>query len=551
MSDNENKPDLDRDKWSFWLIAVTAALTLVTFLLMVKLTFDLADGPPATNSRAVNRAIEATPVAEPEMAETGEVSAAQDSDGPTDEAGNADAAPAEPAPMRRANLAPSGEFVPPAPLPEITTHDDSFYDVPMLVRRVNNDLIRPYYAEREGLRVRYTTPTLSSFQPDMMYIPMDREGRVMLPWQTSNEGGPGLWGIFPGNELVLLDNYIYDFGVNAYYVRIHNLTNDLEGFMPLETLLAETEVVGDQLWEAIDLDRLFAASIVELEGMRIYAIQLPVDRNVIEQTLQAFEDPSQQVAVLGGGQNAGVHPVFAANSLQGVLAHYLEPETSEEQRARILQAAEAFFDNYVFPEADELAPGIISWPYEFPWNMNWGVRLDVPWYSAYANARFGEAAALMYRLTGEERYAQLARDAMAFVTTPLDEGGAEYEVSGFHFNMEYYYPVHGVPNTRVIDGEMIAVVSLYNAARLLEDSEMMRQFFRQGASLAMNLSLYEQEDGRLLFAAYVEQMPHQYQWVMWSNLMTLANIMKDRRFFEWAQGVRPHISDFWCESNGC
>lgn len=545
MSDNPNKPELDRDKWSFWLIAVTAALTLVTFLLMVKLTFDLADGPPATNSRAVNRAIEATPADNGMAAQP----AASSEDEPAGE-GDTELA-AQATPMQRASIAPTGAFIPPAPLPEVTTHDDNFYDVPMLVRRVNNDLLRPYYAEREGLRVRYTLPTLSNFQPDMMYIPMDREGRVMLPWQTSNEGGPGLWGIFPGNELILLDNYIYDFGVGAYYVRVHNLTTDIEGFMTLEALLAETEVVGDQLWEAEDLNRLFAASLVELESMRIYAIQLPTDLNEIERTLQAFEDPAMQNAVLGGGQPVGVHPVYAANSLQGVLTHYLEPETTEEQRARILEASEAFFDNYVFPNAEDVVPGVISWRYEFEWNMNWGVRLDVPWYSAYANARFAEASAIMYRLTGEERYAQLARDAMEFVTHPLTEGGAEYEVSGFHFPMEYHYPTHGVPNTRVLDGELIAVVSLYNTARLLGDSEMMRDFFRQGASLAMNMSMYEQEDGRLLFAMYVEQMPHQYQWVMWSNLMTLANIMKDRRFFELAQGVRPHISEFWCNANGC
>jgi len=60
-------------------------------------------------------------------------------------------------------------------------------------------------------------------------------------------------------------------------------------------------------------------------------------------------------------------------------------------------------------------------------------------------------------------------------------------------------------------------------------------------SLAMQLPLFQNADGSLSFAMYVEEMPDGYTWSVWSALQALSNIIKDRRFLDAAQRMEPHI----------
>jgi hypothetical protein len=157
----------------------------------------------------------------------------------------------------------------------------------------------------------------------------------------------------------------------------------------------------------------------------------------------------------------------------------------------------------------------------------------------------------MYRLTDEQRYRELAQKAARYIGLPVEQGGAEYEVSGFRLPAEYVYSFKDTPNIRVLDGELITAVLLYNAARLLGDWEMLWIAVRHAMSIAMQLEFFKNADGSLMFAAYVEKMPPHYVWTIWANLQALANILKDRRFQAAAEGLRPHVAENQCKDFGC
>lgn len=193
---------------------------------------------------------------------------------------------------------------------------------------------------------------------------------------------------------------------------------------------------------------------------------------------------------------------------------------------------------------------MVTWEYQFEWKMNWGITLDPPWRSTYANARFSTASAMLYRLTGEDRYRDLAVKAARFIGTPMSAGGGEYEVAGFRLPAEYIYNTPPLPNVRVLDGEMITVTSLYDTARLLADSEILNVFLRQSGSLAMQLESYTRPDGSLEFSMYINDMPQAYRWSVWSMLQVLANQSKDRRFADVARNYAAHVPQDWKEANG-
>ena len=149
-----------------------------------------------------------------------------------------------------------------------------------------------------------------------------------------------------------------------------------------------------------------------------------------------------------------------------------------------------------------------------------------------------------------ESYRRLARRAAGFVALPIEEGGAQYEVLGFKLPAEYVYPSPPIPNVRVLDGELIVIAALFNVARLLGDSDLLRLFMTQVGSLAMQMESYRRPNGDLEFAMYIEDLPAHYRWDVWSALQILANASKDRRFSILARDFAKHVPDEWKESNG-
>jgi hypothetical protein len=222
-----------------------------------------------------------------------------------------------------------------------------------------------------------------------------------------------------------------------------------------------------------------------------------------------------------------------------------------ETKAIAQSAVEAFVQNYIMAESVDLGSGMISWPYRFEWVTNWGIKLTPPWYSPYVNSQVVSLAALLYRLTGKEEYRTLALAAARYVVTPISKGGAQYSIDGFRFPAEYVYPTPPIPNIRVIDGEFGSAIALYNGARLLGDSELLRQSSAYFASLGMALEGYLKQDGTLWFSYYGENMPDGYGWPIFALLQNAGIIMKDQRFTEYARKMRPSIGENWCNQLGC
>jgi D-glucuronyl C5-epimerase C-terminus len=438
----------------------------------------------------------------------------------------------------------------PHSLPTITNNIDPTLGIPAVVKRPNNIALKPYVADQAGLQVRYEADIIRTLNGDMLYSPKLVGDRIFLPWQTSDNGAPGLFGIFPGNVITLLDNPLYDLGVGTLMVKARLDHNGLEGFIPLSTIIGDTVPANDDLWSADDVGRLKERVLVTFEGRIIYTYGVPRDAKVIEKDIAALLDPSAYSDSLSAGQT-GVHPVYAANVVAGLLQLALRPDTDPDLKRRILTAAKTIFDNYFFPSAVEQSAGTVSWPYQFEWTTNWGIALKPPWYSAYTNGVLSSAAAIMFRLTDDERYRQLALKSGRYVGLPIEQGGAEYQVSGFRLPAEYVYQVQRTPNIRVLDGEIITLIGMYNAARLLSSWELYEIFVRQAFSLAMQLQFFSNDDGSLIFATYLERMPEHYMRDVWVGLLIIGNMTKNRQFLKSANALRPHIPAKWCESDGC
>jgi hypothetical protein len=451
------------------------------------------------------------------------------------------------------NAAPSSvqsrSGVPASRLPTLSSSVDPLLGIPAEIHRPNNAKSTPYSPTWAGLRLRYEGDVFRARNPSMVYVPLQDNGRVLLPWQTSEQGKPGLLGLFPGNVLTLVDDRLYDLGVGTLMVKVRAEGRSSGGYVPLGHILGNMVEADDSLWSAGDLDRVRKKIVFDFKGTRIYAIDQAQSGN-IEVIIQTFQTPATYASALSGGQS-GIHPVYAGGLLASALFYALRPDAPPQIRDRVVSAAAVFFDEYVFKAAMDQGSGAISWPYPFDWTANWGVALKPPWFSAYANAAFSSAAAAMHRLTGEERYRRLAEKAARYIGLPIERGGAEYDVSGFKLPAEYVYSFRDTPNIRVLDGELITTVLLYNAARLLGDWDMLWVAARHAMSLAIQLEYFRNEDGSLMFAAYVEKMPRHYVWTIWANLQALANISKDRRFKVAADALRPHIDANQCKAFGC
>lgn len=105
----------------------------------------------------------------------------------------------------------------------------------------------------------------------------------MLPWQTSEHGKPGLYGLYPGNMLTLLDDKLYelddklyDFGIGTLFIKIKNKSAEGRvGFVPADIIIGETRPADDALWRAKDIDKFKELATVDIDGILTYAISLP------------------------------------------------------------------------------------------------------------------------------------------------------------------------------------------------------------------------------------------------------------------------------------
>lgn len=425
-----------------------------------------------------------------------------------------------------------------------------YIDIPAVVVRPNAAALRPYFALRKGLTVRYLGNRFSPAQPELMWVPASENGRDRLIWQSFIPEKGGLLGIYVGDVITLLDDILYDFDVGTLFVKAQK-PGFPPGYMLLETLIGETEPATRELIVAKDVERFREFSSVDHDGVRLYEQTVNVDLKQMERDTATLLDDATYATSLAGGMSGGAHPLYAASTARALLFAALKPQVVEERRKAAVAAVAHFFDNYIEKAKVDLGDGRISWPYKFEWTMNWGIKLTPPWYSPYANSQVVEVSALMFKITGEDKYQAMAQAATRFITTPMSKGGAEYTIDGFRLPAEYVYATPPMPNVRVLDGELGVAIALYNAARLLGDSEMLRQSTAYFGGLAMNLEGYLKENGGLWFASYIENMPEGYGWPMWALLQNAAIITKDRRFTEYARRFTPFVTPRWCEQYGC
>lgn len=426
-----------------------------------------------------------------------------------------------------------------------------YLEVPAVVEAPNARFVKPYLAQRKGVKVRYAGNLFSKMQPDFVWVPeIEASGRVLLRWMTSENGKPGLLGIFPGNVLEITDDRLFDFGVGTLFVKVRH-PSGIEGYTLLETIIGDTEPADDGLWVSRDIERVRKNTTVKLGDVTLYEKYISGGPPQVESEIKRLSATAEYATSLSGGQKGGVHPLLGASAVYGLLMAALRPDIDKALRGRAIEAAETFFRVYAIPSKVELAPGAISWPFHFEWNLNWGIKLSDPWYSAYCNSQMIAAAALLYRMTEKPVYREIARQAARYLELSIEKGGSEYSIGGFRLPAEYVYPTPPLPNIRVIDGELGTAIAVYNAARLLGDSGMLRLATRHLASLATQLDLFTMQNGELMFAMYVEKMPEHYRWMIWSLLQVGANVMKDRNFITAANRMRPSVPQQWCTNNGC
>jgi hypothetical protein len=107
-------------------------------------------------------------------------------------------------------------------------------------------------------------------------------------------------------------------------------------------------------------------------------------------------------------------------------------------------------------------------------------RIQPPWLSAMAQ---GEAASLLVRLhlaTGEARYADGARRALAITEVPAAEGGVLSEVDGRPYLEEY--PTS--PASHVLNGAIFAVWGVFDVGRGLGDEAAAQRFLTLADAIA-------------------------------------------------------------------
>lgn len=433
--------------------------------------------------------------------------------------------------------------------PDEKTDIAPYLGIPALVTRPNGHMLHPYFAQRTGLRAKYLKNIFSINQPELAWIPYVQDGKHLLRWQTyDDKTKSGIVGIYPNEDIEFVDNDLYDFGVGTLFVKVR-LPDQKIGFVLLETVIGEMESSAD-LIVAKDRDQFIRNSSIDFEGVRLYEQTVTDDHIALDREIKNLSEP-EKYAQNYPASNGTIHPLLIASSARAMLFTALGKKIEPKVRQAAIDSAEIFFRSYVFKEKVDVKPGLISWPYKMEWTTNWGIKLNPPWYSPYCNSQIVTLGALLYRLTGKPEYATIARDAMAFITTPIDKGGAEYDIGGFRLPAEYVYETPPLPNIRVLDGEFGVAIAIYNGARLLGDSRMLQTSLKYFASLAMQMESYTSSDGDLQFSQYIEKMPDGYRWPMWALIQNAGLITKDRRFSDVARRLTKFIPEASCKSLGC
>ncbi|WP_342711217.1 D-glucuronyl C5-epimerase family protein [Bradyrhizobium sp. B124] len=387
-----------------------------------------------------------------------------------------------------------------------------------------------------------TSPDPGSYQPQFVqrvrYV--GAGGTMLRTEQLSPADHPVIWSeaypVVVGDEFDVVDDEFHDLRAGSTFVKVRRIRDQFVGYLPLQAFVAETV-------PSESIDNVMGS----IDGHRVMLIFGGSPTTAID-TAKAIDGKALASVYSAPISKGAIHPVTAGNHLASMLLGLGLPHIDEATRETTLAAARRVFDEYIFPAKIEIRPGVAAWPNTYDFPIPWNAKMKAPWFSGYSNGVIANAAAVMFRLTGEDRYAELARAAVAWMKLPAADGGALYQDGAGMFVAEYPSDAPTVPNIGVLDGEMIAALAVYNTAALLEDDQMMRFAAQLAYSLVNKTDQCTTADGRINNA--------RYQWLITTDsyitpmkrwAVQLGIITKDRRMLAHAENWR--ISDVYWPGN--
>jgi len=170
-----------------------------------------------------------------------------------------------------------------------------------------------------------------------------------------------------------------------------------------------------------------------------------------------------------------------------------------ERRKKFFQAAD-----WLCSHLEQNGQGVAVWNHHFTWEYR--ETLKAPWYSALAQGQGISVMLRAHKESGDERYFDTARQAIASFERPIGEGGVAFtDESGDLWFEEYIVS----PPTHILNGFMWALWGVYDYWLATKGQEANELFSRGVRTLLHNLdrydlgfwSLYEQSGTRLPMVA--------------------------------------------------
>ncbi len=166
-------------------------------------------------------------------------------------------------------------------------------------------------------------------------------------------------------------------------------------------------------------------------------------------------------------------PISIGQMGLAVFNTYLQTQ-KEEDKQRFLKFAEWFYNN---ADVSETLGARWLTDVKLP-----AYRTPENWQSAFSQSRGISILLRAFQISGEEKYAEMAEQALISFTKPVSEGGVTSFTQWGPFYEEY---TSAVP-TLVLNGKIFALCGLYDFVRVFPKNELSRKLFEEGIETLKN-----------------------------------------------------------------